>query len=55
LAAEEAGIAPARHFSAVARISSDEPAYGQGSTRELLRGFRTSGHLRSLKQGGRAP
>jgi hypothetical protein len=55
LAAEEAGIAPARHFSAVARISSDEPVYGQGSTRELLRGFRSSGHLRSLKQGGIAP
>ncbi len=55
LAAEEAGIAPARRFSAVARISSDEPVYGQGSTRQLLRGFRTSGHLRSIKQGDKAP
>jgi hypothetical protein len=50
LAAEETGIAPARHFSAVARISSDEAVYGKGSTRELLRGFRTSGHLRSIKK-----
>jgi hypothetical protein len=55
LAAEDAGIAPARHFSAVGRISSDEPVYGRGSTRELLRGFRTSGHLRSIKQRGRDP
>jgi hypothetical protein len=50
LAAEEAGIAPARYFSAVARISSDEPVYGSSSTRDLLRGFRSSGHLRSIKR-----
>jgi hypothetical protein len=50
MAAEEAGIAPARYFSSVARISSDEPRYGNRSTRELLRGFRTSGHLRSIKR-----
>jgi hypothetical protein len=50
MAAEEAGIAPARYFSAVARISSDEPRYGNSSTRQLLRGFRSSGHLRSIKQ-----
>jgi hypothetical protein len=50
MAAEEAGIAPARYFSSVARISSDEPRYGNRSTRQLLRGFRTSGHLRSIKQ-----
>jgi hypothetical protein len=49
LAAEEKGIGPARHFSAVARISSDEPVHGQSSTRELLRGFRTSAHLKSIK------
>jgi hypothetical protein len=50
-AAEEAGIAPARFFSAVGRISSDEPAYGNRSTRELLRGFRTSAYLKSIKRG----
>jgi hypothetical protein len=55
LAAEEAGIDPARYFSAVARISSDEPRYGNSSTRQLLRGFRTSGHLRSIKQGSGEP
>jgi hypothetical protein len=52
LAAEEAGIAPARYFSAVARISGDESRYGNRSTRQLLRGFRTSAHLRSIKQRG---
>jgi len=50
LAAEEAGIAPARYFSAVAKLSNDEPVYGNSSTRDLLRGFRSSGHLRSIKQ-----
>lgn len=50
LAAEEAGIAPARHFSAVAKLSNDEPVYGNSSTRDLLRRFRSSGHLRSIKQ-----
>jgi hypothetical protein len=50
LAAEEAGIAPARHFSAAARLSNDEPVFGNSSTRDLLRGFRTSGHLRSIKE-----
>jgi hypothetical protein len=50
LAAEEAGIAPARHFSAVAGLSNDEPVYGSGSTRDLLRGFRTSAHLKSIKE-----
>jgi len=53
LAAEEAGIAPARYFSAVARISGEEPVYGNRSTRELLRGFRTSAHLKSIKQRDR--
>ena len=52
LAAEDAGIAPARHFSAVARISSDEPVYGNRSTKELLRGFRTSAYLKSIKGKG---
>jgi hypothetical protein len=50
LAAEGVGIAPARHFSAVARISNTEPRYGGGSTQDLLRHFRTSGHLRSIKR-----
>jgi hypothetical protein len=50
MAAEEAGIAPARFFSSVARISNDEPRYGSSSTRALLRGFRNSGHLRSIKR-----
>ncbi len=50
LAAEDVGIAPARFFSSVARISSDEPVYGNRSTRQLLRGFRSSGHLRSIKK-----
>ena len=50
LAAEEAGIAPARHFSAVARISNPEPRPGEQSTRDLLRGFRRSAHLRSVKR-----
>jgi hypothetical protein len=50
-AAEEAGIAPARFFSAAGRISSDEPVYGNRSTRELLRGFRTSAYLKSIKRG----
>lgn len=50
LAAEEVGIAPARHFSAVARISNPEPRPGDRSTQELLRGFRRSGHLRSIKR-----
>ena len=50
LAAEDTGIAPARHFSAVARISSDEPVYRSGSTRKLLRGFRSSAHLQSIKK-----
>lgn len=49
LAAEDVGIAPARFFSSVARISSDEPVYGSGSTRQLLRGFRSSAHLKSIK------
>ena len=52
LAAEEAGIAPARHFSAVGRISNDDPVYGNRSTRELLRGFRTSAYLKSIKRKG---
>ena len=52
LAEEEAGFAPARHFSAVARISSDEPVYGNRSTKELLRGFRTSAYLKSIKGKG---
>jgi hypothetical protein len=50
LSAEEAGIAPARRFSSVARISTDEPAYGGSSTSDLLRRFRDSGHLRSIKE-----
>ena len=50
LSAEEAGIAPARRFSSVARISNDEPVYGNRSTRDLLRGFRMSAHLKSIKQ-----
>ncbi len=50
LAAEGVGIAPARHFSGVARISNTEPRYGDGSTQDLLRHFRTSGHLRSIKR-----
>jgi len=50
LSAEEAGMAPARRFSSVARISNREPVYGSGSTRDLLRGFRTSAHLKSIKQ-----
>ena len=50
LSAEEAGIAPARRFSSVARISSDEPVYRGSSTSDLLRKFRTSGHLRSIKE-----
>lgn len=50
LAAEAAGIAPARHFSAVARISNPEPRPGEQSTRDLLRGFQRSGHLRSIKR-----
>jgi hypothetical protein len=50
MAAEEAGIAPARYFSSVARISSDVPRYGSSSTRALLRGFRNSGHLKSIKR-----
>ncbi len=50
LAAEDVGIAPARFFSSVARLSSDEPVYGNRSTRQLLRGFRSSGHLRSIKK-----
>ena len=50
LSAEEAGIAPARRFSSVARISNHEPVYGNRSTRDLLRGFRTSAHLKSIKR-----
>jgi hypothetical protein len=50
LAAEEVGIAPARHFSAAARISSREPVYGNRCTADLLRGFRTSAHLKSIKR-----
>ena len=50
LSAEEAGIAPARRFSSVARISNREPVYGNRSTRDFLRGFRTSAHLKSIKQ-----
>jgi hypothetical protein len=50
LAAESVGIAPARYFSAVARISNPEPRYGDRSTQDLLRGFRRSGHLRSIKR-----
>jgi len=50
LAAEVAGIAPARHFSAVARISNPEPRPGERSTCDLLRGFRRSAHLRSIKR-----
>ena len=50
LSAEEAGIAPARRFSSVARISNDDPVYGNRSTRDLLIGFRTSAHLKSIKQ-----
>ena len=50
LAAEEVGIAPARHFSGAGRLSSDEPVYGYSSTRDLLRGFRTSAHLESIKE-----
>jgi hypothetical protein len=53
LAAEDVGIAPARFFSSVARLSSDEPVYGNRSTRQLLRGFRSSGHLRSIKKHDR--
>jgi len=53
LAAEEVGIAPARHFSAVARISNPEPRYGDRSTQHLLRHFRRSGHLRSIKRKAR--
>jgi hypothetical protein len=53
LAAEEAGIAPARYFSGVARISSDEPVYGNRPTRELLRRFRTSAFLKSIKRQDR--
>jgi hypothetical protein len=49
LAAEDVGLAPARRFSAVARISSDEPVYGNRSTRGLLRGFRNSAYLKSIK------
>jgi len=52
LAAEDAGFAPARHFSTVGRISSDEPVYGNRSTKELLRGFRTSAYLKSIKGKG---
>ena len=48
LAAEDVGLAPARRFSAVARISGDEPVYGNRSTRDLLRGFRTSAYLKSI-------
>lgn len=51
LAAEEVGLAPARHFSAVGRISSTEPVYGNRSTRDLLRGFRTSAYFKSIKSG----
>jgi len=50
LSAEEAGIAPARRFSSVARISNCEPVYGNRSTRDFLRGFRTSAHLKSIKR-----
>jgi hypothetical protein len=50
LAAEDVGIRPRSHFSAVARISSREERYGDGSTRDLLRDFHRSGHLRSIKQ-----
>ena len=50
LSAEEAGLAPARRFSSVARISNSEPVYGNRSTRDFLRGFRTSAHLKSIKQ-----
>ena len=50
LAAEEVGIAPARQFSAMARISNSEPRYGNRSTQDLLRHFRRSGHLRSIKR-----
>lgn len=49
LAAEQVGLEPAGHFSAVAEMSSTEPVYGNRSTRELLRGFSTSGYLRSIK------
>jgi hypothetical protein len=51
LAAEETGIAPARLFSAVGRISSDEPVYGDRCTKDLLCGFRTSAYLKSIKRG----
>jgi len=50
LAAESVGIAPARHFSAMARISNSEARYGNRSTQDLLRHFRRSGHLRSIKR-----
>jgi hypothetical protein len=50
MAAEDVGLAPARHFSAVARLSSDQPVYGNRSTRDLLRGFRTSAYLKSIRR-----
>lgn len=50
LAAEEVRLEPARHFSAVAEMSSTEPVYLNRSTRELLRGFSTSGYLKSIKR-----
>ncbi len=50
LAAEDVGIRPISHFTAVAKISNPEGRYGEGSTRDLLRDFHRSGHLRSIKQ-----
>jgi hypothetical protein len=52
LEAEEVGVAPARHFSAVGRISSGDPVYGNRCTRDLLRGFRISAYLKSIRGKG---